>query len=112
MPPLAFSSLMAMPAFLKSDKARAFMRAYRRALAWVHEAPAAQIAEREQRFFTDYSLSALTAAISRYQKLATWPSDPGISREEYEVSMTAFVHAGVFARRFSYDDVVWSDSSG
>jgi len=110
MPPLAFSSLMAMPAFLKSDKARAFMRAYRRSLKWVQEAPAGQIAEREQRFFTDYSLNSLTAAIARYQKLGTWPADPVISREEYEVSMTAFIHAGVFDRRFSYEDVVWPES--
>ena len=70
-----------------------------------------QIAERERRFFTDYALNSLTAAISRYQKLGTWPNDPGISREEYEVSMAAFIHAGVFDRRFSYDDVVWPDSS-
>ena len=66
--------------------------------------------EREQRFFTDYSLNSLTAAIARYQKLGTWPADPVISREEYEVSMTAFIHAGVFDRRFSYEDVVWPES--
>jgi len=110
MPPLAFSSLMAMPEFLNSAKAHAFMRAYRRALAWVNEAAATEIAARELPMFEGISKESLASAIARYQQLATWRRDPLIPRDQYEVSMDAFIHAGVFKQRYSYDDVVISAS--
>ncbi len=107
MPPLAFSSLMAMPSFLESREAAAFMRAYREALSWVNDAPAAEVAEQEWPMFASISRTALSAAIARYQELETWRRDPVIPREQYEVSMDAFLYAGVFKQRFSYDDVVY-----
>jgi NitT/TauT family transport system substrate-binding protein len=107
MPALAFSSLMAMPSFLATDKARAFIRAYRRALDWANDAPAFEIAGRELRMFGDLSEMALIAAIARYQRLGTWRRDPAIPRDQYEVAMDAFLYAGVFDRRFDYSDVVF-----
>ncbi len=106
MPPLAFSSLMAMPSFLTTNKGRAFIHAYRCALDWVNDTPASEIAGRELSMFENMSMPALTAAIARYQILGTWRRDPAIPREQYEVSMDAFIHAGIFKRRFSYEDVV------
>ena len=107
MPPLAFSSLMAMPAFLETAAARAFIRAYRNALSWVNDAPAPEIAERIRPLFDSISTTALTAAIERYQQLGAWRRDPTIPRDQYEVSMDAFIHAGVFKQRFPYEDVVY-----
>jgi NitT/TauT family transport system substrate-binding protein len=107
MPPLAFSSLMAFPSFLKGDKARAFMRAYRRALNWVNDEAASEIAERELPLFKSLKKDALVAAIARYQQLGTWRRDPSIPKEQYEVSMDAFIFAGIFNRRFDYEDVVF-----
>ena len=106
MPELAFSTLMAMPAFLATAKAASFMSAYRRALAWVNDTPAADVADVEFAMFRGVSKSALAAAIERYQKLGTWRRDPSIPRGQYEVSMDAFIHAGIFDRRFPYEDVV------
>jgi len=108
LPPLAFSSLMALPAFLQTPKAQAFMRAYRRALVWVNETPAPEVARQEMSMFPGVSAVALTAAIARYQQLGTWRRDPIIPRDQYEVSMDAFIYAGIFNQRFSYEDVVWS----
>src|SRR5262249_52502613 len=71
-PPVAFSSLMAMPAFLQTDQASVFMRAYLRALRFVIESPAQEIAEIEASFFPAASVEAIAAAISRYQQLGTW----------------------------------------
>lgn len=105
-PPVAFSSLMAMRDFLKTPKARAFMRAYRRALRFVLESPAHTIAEAETSFFPGISPEILAASIARYQKLGNWRLDPAITRDQYEMALDVFLHAGVFKERFPYEDVV------
>jgi hypothetical protein len=97
---------MATREFLTTAKARAFMRAYRRALKWVIESPAPEIADREASFFPAYSTEAIAAAIARYQKLGTWREDPSITREQYDVAMDVFIHAGVFKDRYAFEDVV------
>jgi ABC-type nitrate/sulfonate/bicarbonate transport system substrate-binding protein len=107
MPPLAFSTLMAMPSFLESDQAKAFMKAYKRALEWVNDASADEIAEKEHELFPNVSRTALAAAIKRYQRIKTWRVDPIIPRDQYEVSMDAFIHSGIFKQRFRYEDVVF-----
>jgi NitT/TauT family transport system substrate-binding protein len=107
-PPVAFSSLMTTREFLSTEKARAFMNAYTRALRFVIQSPAAEVAEVEASFFPDVSVEAVTAAISRYQQLGTWRSDPRITREQYEVAMDIFIFAGVFKERYAYEDVVVS----
>lgn len=105
-PPVAFSSLMAMREFLSKPKARAFMRAYRKGLRFVIESPAATIAEKEASFFPGISIDVLAAAISRYQKLGNWRRDPTITRVQYEVAMDVFLHSGIFSERYPYEDVV------
>jgi NitT/TauT family transport system substrate-binding protein len=107
-PPVAFSSLMATREFLATDKARAFMNAYTRASRFVIQSPAAEVASVEASFFPGVSLEAITSAISRYQQLGTWRSDPRITREQYEVAMDIFIFAGVFKERYAYEDVVVS----
>jgi NitT/TauT family transport system substrate-binding protein len=107
-PPVAFSSLMAMREFLTTEKAAAFMRAYTRALRFVIQAPAREIAEIEAAFFPGISLEAITASISRYQQLGTWRSDPRIKQEQYDLAMDIFIFANVFKERYVYEDVVVS----
>src|SRR6266566_6943092 len=105
-PPVAFSSLMAMREFLQTPKAHAFMRAYRRAISFVIGSPPEEIAEIEAPFFKGFSVDALAAAVSRYQQLGSWRLDPTITREQYEVAMDVFIFAGVFKERYAYEDVV------
>jgi NitT/TauT family transport system substrate-binding protein len=107
-PPVAFSSLMAMREFLKTDEAAAFMRAYLRALRFVIQSPAPEIAEVEAGYFPGGSIEAITAAIARYQQLGTWRSDPRITPEQYEMAMDIFIFANVFKQRYVYQDVVVS----
>ena len=107
-PPVAFSSLMAMREFLNTPKAQAFMRAYRRSLRFVIESSAREVAEKEAGFFPGISIDAIEAAIARYQQLGTWRPDPTITREQYETAMDVFIYAGVFKQRFAYEDVVVS----
>ncbi|HYR92431.1 MAG TPA: ABC transporter substrate-binding protein [Terriglobia bacterium] len=105
-PPVAFSSLMAMREFLETEKAQAFMRAYRRGTRFVVEAPAATVGEAVASFFPAISLDVLSASIGRYQKLGCWRPDPAITREQYEVAMDVFLFSGVFKERYPYERVV------
>jgi NitT/TauT family transport system substrate-binding protein len=106
MPPIAFSSLMAMPSFLETEPAMRFMRAFRRSLVWVNEAPATEVAALESPLFEEISQTALAAAIARYQQLGTWRRDPVIPRDQYEAAMDVFIFNGIFQQRFPYEDVV------
>jgi NitT/TauT family transport system substrate-binding protein len=107
-PLVAFSSLMAMREFLGTEEAQAFMHAYMRALRFVIQSSPREIAEMEASFFPGVSIEALTAAISRYQRLGTWRSDPRITREQYEMAMDIFIFSGSFKERYAYEDVVVS----
>src|SRR5215831_12801148 len=105
-PPVAFSSLMARQDFLETEKARAFMRAYRKAIRFVIESPAQDVARTEASFFPGISVEALTASVERYKRLGTWRTDTAITREQYEMAMDIFIFAGVFKERYRYEDVV------
>jgi len=106
MPPVAFSSLMASREFLRTDAARAFMRAYRKARAWAANAPPDEIAARQASFFPGIAAEALASAIERYQALGTWQGEPGIPRDLYEQAQEVFLKAGGITRRHPYDQVV------
>jgi NitT/TauT family transport system substrate-binding protein len=105
-PLVAFSSLMATREFLQTPEAAAFKRAYLRSLRFVIQSPAREIADLEAPFFPGVPVDAIASAISRYQELGTWRSDPNITREQYEVAMDIFIFAGTFKERYAYDDVV------
>jgi len=106
MPPVAFSSLMASREFLKTDAAKAFIRAYARARRWVNQAPAKDVADREIEFFPQVDRDALTKTIARYQALGCWDGDLTITRERYEQALNVFLHSGKISRRYPYEDVV------
>ena len=104
--PCAFSSLAATREWLASDMARAFMRAYRKARAWLIATPAAEVARAEAPFFKDIDLSVLTATIATYQKLGNWTPHVEITRPAFEATLDIFQHAGLIATRHRYEDVV------
>src|SRR5215831_4228062 len=65
-PPVAFSSIMATREFLQTPEAAAFKRAYLRALRFVIQSSAREVADLEAAFFSGLSSAAIAAAISRY----------------------------------------------
>ena len=83
--PCAFSSLAATREWLGTDAAKRFMRAYRKARAWLIATPAAQVAEAEASFFPDIDRAVLTATIANYQKLGCWTPHVEITRPAFEV---------------------------
>jgi NitT/TauT family transport system substrate-binding protein len=104
--PCAFSSLAATREWLRTDAARRFMRAYRKARAWVLESDAAVIAEAEAAFFPDVDRAVLTTTIADYQRLGCWTPHVEITRPAFEVTVDVFLHAGIITRRPRDEDAV------
>jgi len=104
--PVAFSSLTASRRWLKTDTAFAFMRAYRKARAYVNETPAIEIARAEADFFKGIDQDVLATTIETYQGLGCWTPEVEISPAAYETALDVFIHAGVISDRFAYDAVV------
>ena len=104
--PCAFSSLAATRAWLGTDMARRFMRAYRKARAWLIETPAAEVAGAESAFFPEIDRTVLAATIAYYQKLGCWTPHVEISRPAFEVALDVFQHSGLITKRHRYEDVV------
>src|SRR5215813_59277 len=104
--PCAFSSLAATRAWVKSDAAVRFMRAYRKARAWLLATPAAQVAEAEASFFPEIDRAVLTLTIAYYQKLGCWTPHVEITRPAFEATLDVFLHGGVITKRHRYEDVV------
>ena len=104
--PCAFSSLAATREWLKTDTAQRFMRAYRKARAWLLATPAAEVAKAEASFFPDVHPSALTTTIATYQKLGNWTPHVEITRPAWEATVDIFLHSGLIKKRHRYEDVI------
>ena len=104
--PCAFSSLATTREWLASDAAKRFMRAYRKARAWVLATPAAKIAEIEAPFFPGIDRAVLASTIGYYQTLGCWTPHVEITRPAFEGALDVFQHAGLITKRHRYDDVV------
>jgi NitT/TauT family transport system substrate-binding protein len=104
--PCAFSSLAATREWLRTDAARRFMRAYRKARAWVIDTPAARLAEALASFFPGIDRSVLAATLASYQRLGCWTPHIEITRPAFEVTLDVFQHSGLITRRHRYEDVV------
>lgn len=104
--PVAFSSLAATRDWLRTDTATRFMRAYRKARAWLLATPAAKVAEAEAAFFPEIDRAVLTSTIAYYQKLGCWTPHVEITRPAFEVALDVFQHAKLITRRHRYEDVV------
>ena len=110
--PCAFSSLAATREWLGTDAAKRFMRAYRKARAWVIATPAATIAEAEASFFPEIDRAVLGATIAYYQKLGCWTPHVEITRPAFEATLDVFQHARLITKRHAYDDVVVPPPAG
>jgi NitT/TauT family transport system substrate-binding protein len=104
--PCAFSSLAATREWLATDTAKAFMRAYRKARAWLRNTPAAEVAKAEAAFFPGIDPAVLAATIGAYQRLGNWSPHVEITRAAFEATLDVFQHAGLITRRHKYEDVV------
>ena len=110
--PCAFSSLAATREWLRTDAAKRFTRAYRKARQWLLATPPARVAEAEASFFPDIDRAVLTSTIAYYQKLGCWSPHVEITRPAFEVALDVFQHAGLITKRHRYEDVVAAPPEG
>ena len=98
----AFSSLAAMPAWLATDMAMAFTRAYKKARLWINEVPADAVAEKVAPFFPDVHGSVLAECIGAYQGLGNWVPHVEITQSALDVAQDVFVNAGLIKQPYPY----------
>lgn len=104
--PCAFSSLAARRDWLRTDMAHTFMRAYRKARAWLIATPAIEVARVEAPYFKDIDQQVLARTIAAYQQLGNWSPHVEITRPAFEATLDIFQHSGLITKRHAYDDVV------
>jgi NitT/TauT family transport system substrate-binding protein len=107
-----FSSLAATPAWLKTDMAKAFMRAYRKTRVYMNEAPAAQIAKAEKPWFPQIDEQVLADCIATYQKLGCWTPHAEITPAAYEKTLDIFEYNGQLKSRYRYEQVCAEPPAG
>ena len=103
--PCGFSSLAATREWLKSDMAKAFMRAYRKTRIYMNETPAADIARAEKPFFPKIGEAVLAECIATYQKLGCWTPHVEITRAAFEKTLDVFEYNGLIKQRYRYEQV-------
>ena len=96
--PVAFSSLCARREWLKTDMAKAFMKAYRQACQYVLQTSAGELAQQLKGYFPKIDIEVLTNTIGTYQKLGCWTPEPAISRESYENLLEVFTYNKLITR--------------
>ena len=106
--PVAFSSLCATREWCESDMFASFMKAYRKSLNYVIEAPAMDIAKQEfgAGFFPGVDIDVLANTIQAYKDLGCWEYDPVISEESYEKLLNVFLYSGLINKRYPYSQAI------
>ena len=101
--PNAFSSVAATRAWLATDQAAAFTRAYRKTRAYMIETPAAEIARSQAGYFPQIDEAVLARCIETYQALGCWTPHVEITPQAFEVTLDVFEHFGTLKERYAYD---------
>jgi NitT/TauT family transport system substrate-binding protein len=104
--PVAFSSLCATREWLETDMAKAFMRAYREACAFILKTPASDLAKLEAHFFPGIDREVLIDTIASYQQMGTWSADPEIGQATYEHLLDVFLFNGLITKRHPYESCI------
>eukprot|EP00913_Durusdinium_trenchii_P010640 g9983.t1 len=92
--------------WLKTDVARAFMRAYRQGRAATAQLAAKEVAEVVQPFFSEVDPEVLVSTVAVYQKMGCWDGEVEIPKATYEKLLDAFLYSGVISKRHPYDAAI------
>ncbi|MBI1990386.1 MAG: ABC transporter substrate-binding protein [Betaproteobacteria bacterium] len=103
--PCGFSSVAATRDWLKTDMAKAFIRAYKKTRAYMNDTPAAEIARAEKPYFPDTDESVLADCIATYQRLGCWTRHVEITHAAYERTLDVYEYNGLLKQRYRYEQV-------
>lgn len=92
--PVSFSTLVASPAWLATDTARRFIRAFTHAREVAATGPAASIADVIAEFLPGASRPALVRTIEAYQRIGTWQGGITITPELFGNTIAVFRFSG------------------
>ena len=110
--PCGFSSLASTRDWLRTDMAKAFIRAYRKTRAYMNETPAVEIARAEKPYFPAIDEAVLADCIATYQKLGCWTPHVEITRAAYEKTLDVFEYNGLVKQRYPYEQVCTAPPAG
>ena len=105
---IAYSSFAATNRFLTEnvDLVTRFMEGYARALGWLDDSEATEIAESVAPFFEQVPQELISRAVSRYKEQETWPRHPALAEPEYQGLQDILMAAGMVRERQPYEKVV------
>ena len=100
-----FSSLAANPAWLATDEAKAFTRAYIKKRNYMNDASAAEIASAQKPLFPKIDEAVLADCIGTYQAMGCWTRHIDITQDGYDAMLDIFAYDGKLPQRYGYDQV-------
>ena len=100
-----FSSLAANPAWLATDEAKAFTRAYIKTRNYMNDTSAAEIASAQKPLFPKIDEAVLTDCIGTYQAMGCWTRHIDITQDGYDAMLDIFAYDGKLPQRYGYDQV-------
>ena len=103
--PCGFSSVAARREWLKTDMAKAFMRAYQKTRVYMNETRAETIAKAEKPYFPDIDENVLADCIATYQQLGCWTPHVEITRPAFEAILDIFEYNGSLKERYRYEQI-------
>ena len=103
--PNAFSSVAATSEWLRSEHAKAFTRAYRRARDYINDTSAQEIATLLSPEFPQTAPIALANCIDSYQRLGCWSRHIEITPAALEAAQAIFATCGNLKQHHAYDRV-------
>ena len=103
--PCGFSSLAAMPGWLETDMAAAFVRAYRKTPALPPRSPRRGGRGRRAIVLPAIDREVLARCIETYQGLGCWTPHIEITHEAFEATLDIFAYNGLVTKRHPYESV-------
>jgi NitT/TauT family transport system substrate-binding protein len=100
-----FSSLAANPAWLATDEAKAFTRAYIKTRNYMNDTSAAEIASAQKPLFPKIDEAVLADCIGTYQAMGCWTRHIDITQDGYDAMLDIFAYDGKLPQRYGYDQV-------
>ena len=100
-----FSSLAANPAWLATDEAKAFTRAYTKTRNYMNDTSASEIASAQKPLFPKIDEAVLADCIGTYQAMGCWTRHIDITHDGYDAMLDIFEYDGKLPQRYGYDQV-------
>jgi len=102
---VGFSSLASTRAWLETDMAAAFIRAYRKTRNYMNEESAVEIARAQISYFPNIDESVLVDCIATYQRLGCWTPHVEITEAAFDAVLDVFEYNNVIKTRYRFDEI-------